>query len=151
MRTALLTVVIFGPLAALASNPERGLEGDIQDGPGTPTPGSFGDGTALYEQWPQLGSVPVNRTEGFIRREKRQPKNLLEARQTDVSYWFHFQSVICNLCQRRANLVILTSHRISDIGVLGSRLHSSLSCHGSVSMLRPKIPHLCAYSAHLAC
>jgi hypothetical protein len=90
MRTplVLLPVLVFGPLAVFASNPEGG----IQDDPAAPSPGSFGDGTDRYEQWPQLGSVPVNRTEGLIRREKRQPKSLLEARQPTVSGWFQIQS-----------------------------------------------------------
>ena len=93
MRAALLLLPVLGPLAVAASKLERGLEGDIrgiQDGPVTPTPDSLGDGTSLYERWLQLGSVPVNRTEGMNRGERRQPKNLLEARQ-EVSAW----------CQRR--------------------------------------------------
>ena len=97
MRAALVRLAIFGPLAVAASNLDRGLDGDtrgIQDIPAAPTPASIGDGTALYEQWPQLGSIPVNRTEGMIRGEKRQPKTLLEARQDDVSAWF-------DLCQHR--------------------------------------------------
>ena len=92
MRAALVLLSVFSPLALAASNLERGLEGEIrgiQDGPAAPTSDLFGDGTALYEQWPQLGSVPVNRTEGLIRRGKRQPKNLLEARQANVSVWFN--------------------------------------------------------------
>ena len=91
MRAALILLPVFGPLTVAALNLDRGLEGGIrgtQDGPVAPTPNSFGEGTALYEQWPRLGSVPVNRTEGMVRRGKRQPKNLLEARQPDVSAWF---------------------------------------------------------------
>ncbi len=90
MRAALILATVLGPLVASALNVERGLEteGGIQDSPALPTSDSFSDGTALYEQWPQLGSVPVNRTEGSIRSGKRQPNNLLEARQTDVSAWF---------------------------------------------------------------
>ena len=86
MRAAFVLLSVFGPLAVAASKLERGLEGDIrgiQDVPVAPTPASFGDGTALYERWSQIGSVPVNRTEGVPRGEKRQPKNLLEARQGD--------------------------------------------------------------------
>ena len=97
MRAALVLLPVFGPLAVAASNLDRGLDGDmrgIQDITAAPTPDSFGDGTALYEQWPQLGSVPVNRTEGMVRGEKRQPKTLLEARQSEVSAWF-------DLCQCR--------------------------------------------------
>ena len=88
MRAALVLLPVFGPLAVAASKLDRGLEGDIRgfrDVPATPTPDSLGDGTPLYEQWLQLGSVPVNRTEGMNRGERRQPKNLLEARQLDVS------------------------------------------------------------------
>ena len=88
MRAALVLLPVFGSLAVAASKLERGLEGDIrgtQDGPATTTPDSLGDGTSLYERWLQLGSVPVNRTEGMSRGERRQPKNLLEARQLDVS------------------------------------------------------------------
>ena len=97
MRTAIVLLQVFGRLAVAASKLEGGLEGDIggiQDVPDAPTPPLFGDGTALYERWPQIGSVPVNRTEGILRGEKRQPKNLLEARQPDVSACF-------NLCQGR--------------------------------------------------
>ena len=97
MRAALILLAVFGPLAVAASNLDRSSEGDIigiQDGPATPTPDPSGDGTSLYERWPQLGSTPVNRTEGVIRGEKRQPKNLVEARQNTVSAWF-------DLCRRR--------------------------------------------------
>ena len=90
MRVALVLLPVFGPLAVAASKLKRGLEGD----PYASTPASLGDGTALYERWLQIGSVPVNRTEGILRGEKRQPKNLLEARQSDVSACF-------NLCQGR--------------------------------------------------
>ena len=84
MHVALVLLPVFGPLAVAASKLERGLEGD----PAASTPASFGDRTALYERWPQIGSIPVNRTEGMLRGEKRQPKNLLEARQPDVSACF---------------------------------------------------------------
>ena len=81
----------------LAANVERGLERDIHDGPVAHTPDSFGDGTSPYEQWPQLGSVPVNRTVvGSPRSEKRQLNNLLEPRQTDVSGSFDFN--LCFFC-----------------------------------------------------
>ena len=97
MRAALVLLAVFGPLAVAASNLDRGPEGDIigiQDGPAAPAPDQFGDGTSLYERWLQLGSVPVNGTEGVSRGERRQPKNLVEARQDGVSDWF-------DLCQRR--------------------------------------------------
>ena len=95
MRTALILATVLGPLAVSALNLERGLEveGGIQDSPAAPASDSLGDGTALYEQWPKLGSVPVNRTEGLIRSRKLQHNNLLEARQTDVSAWFQTVSV----------------------------------------------------------
>lgn len=85
MRAVLFLAQVFGSLAVLASNVDHGLERDIHDGPVAPTPDIFGDGTGLYEQWPQLGSVPVNRTEGSIRSGKRQFNNLLESRQNTVS------------------------------------------------------------------
>ena len=91
MRAALVLLAVFGPLVVAASNLDPGLEGDIigiQDGPAAPTPDPFGDGTALYERWLQLGSVPINGTEGVSRGEKRQPKNLVEARQDAVSARF---------------------------------------------------------------
>ena len=95
MRAALILGTVFGPLAVLALNLERGLEGDTPDSPAAPTPDSFNDGTALYEQWPQLGSVPVNRTMGSPRSAKHQPNGLLQARQSDVSAIF--QSVPASL------------------------------------------------------
>jgi len=89
MRAALVLVPVLGPLAVLASIVlERGLEGGTHDGPAAPTPDSFIDGTTLHGQWPQLGSVPANRTEGSIGRGRRQPNNFLEARQLQVSTWF---------------------------------------------------------------
>ena len=88
MRAALILGTVFGPLAVFALNLERGLEGGAQDGPAAPTTDSFSDGTALYEQWPQLGSVPVNRTMGSPRSGKHQPNSLLQGRQTDVSAIF---------------------------------------------------------------
>lgn len=95
MRTALILATVLGPLAVSALSLERGLEveGSIEDSPAAPASDPFSDGIALYEQWPKLGSVPVNRTEGLIRSRKRQPNNLLEARQTDVSAWFQSESV----------------------------------------------------------
>ena len=95
MRAALILATVFGPLAVSALNLEHGreVEEGIQDNPAAPISDSISDGTALYEQWPQLGSVPVNRTEGSIRSPKRQHNNLLEARQTDVSAWFQSVSM----------------------------------------------------------
>lgn len=89
MRAVLFLAQVFGSLAVLASNVNGGIERDIHDRPVAPTPDIFGDGTALYEQWPQLGSVPVNRTEGSIRSGKRQFNNLLESRQNSVSSLLH--------------------------------------------------------------
>lgn len=88
MRAALILGTVFGPLAVLALNLERGLEGDAQDDPAAPTSDSFSDGIALYEQWPQLGSVPVNRTMGSPRSAKHQFNGLLKGRQSDVSAIF---------------------------------------------------------------
>lgn len=85
MRATLVLIPVFGPLAVLAANVERGLERDIHDGPVAPTPDPFDGGTGLYQQWPQLGSVPVNRTVGSTRSGKRHLSSLLEARQNSVS------------------------------------------------------------------
>jgi hypothetical protein len=84
MRAALALIQVFAPFVALASNVERAVARDINDGSVAPTPDPLSDGTILYEQWPQLGSVPVNRTEGFTRSENRQFSNLLEVRQSNV-------------------------------------------------------------------
>jgi hypothetical protein len=140
MRAVLVLVAVFGPLAVPASNFGRNLEGGIHDDPAAPAPDSNGDRTALYEQWPQLGSIPVNRTEGLIRRGKRQPNKLLEARQTDVSV----QSKRRASASASASAANLFS--ISDIGLLGSRLHSRVSYYRPLSVLRPKIPHLFVHS-----
>jgi hypothetical protein len=136
MRTplALLPVLVFGPLAVFASNPEGG----IQDDPVAPPPGSFGDGTALYEQWPQLGSVPVNRTEGLIRREKRQPKNLLEARQTDVSAWFQIQSWLNHFSY-------LSYRRCAWIRVTFSSVLSRIRFHAAIQN-SPFVRLFCSFS-----
>jgi hypothetical protein len=124
MRTplVLLPVLVFGPLAVFASN----SEGSTQDDPAAPTSGSFGDGTDRYEQWPQLGSVPVNRTEGLIRREKRQPKYLLEARQPDVSAWFQIQSGPAT-----ASLNHLSYRRCARIRVTFSPVLSRIRFHAA--------------------
>jgi hypothetical protein len=127
MRTplALLPVLVFGPLAVFASNPEGG----IQDDPAAPTSGSFGDGTALYEQWPQLGSVPVNRTEGLVRREKRQPKTLLEARQANVSAWFQNQSGPASASLNHFSY--LSYRRVARIRVTFSSVLSRIRLHAA--------------------
>ena len=88
MRRPFVLGLIFGTLAALALNGERGLERDIHDDPVAPTPNSLGGGSGLYEQSPQLGSVPVNRTEGSPRSGKHESKNVLNVRQTNVSHIF---------------------------------------------------------------
>ena len=93
MRAALVLLAVFG-LAVAASNLDRGLEGGAQDDPAAPTPDLLGDETSLYERWLLLGTIPGSRTEAVARSERRQPKNLVEARQDTVSAWF-------DLCQRR--------------------------------------------------
>jgi len=134
MRAALVLVQFFGPLAVLASNVDRGLERDIHDSPLGPTPDIFGDGTGLYGQWPQLGSVPVNRTEGSIRSAKRQSNNLLESRQS---------TVILLLLLFSTRAYFASRPRLCPTGVLGSRFHPRVSYLGPLSVLRPQVPHLC--------
>ena len=80
MRAFLVLVQVVAPFTVLALN--------THDSPVAPTPEIFGDGTGLYEQWPRLGSVPLNRTEGSIRSGKRQFNNLLESRQSNVNIFF---------------------------------------------------------------
>ena len=44
------------------------------------------DGTAPYKRWPQINSVPINRTEGTIQREKRLRSQGSLSAQTSISH-----------------------------------------------------------------
>ena len=99
MCATLVLVLVLGLLAVLALIIFRSsLEGGIHNDLAAPTPDSFVDGTTLYKQWPQPGSVPINCMESLIGCGKCQLNNYLEARQLEVRAWLQSVQALLPVC-----------------------------------------------------